>query len=166
MKISQSILFNLTLVATSYYLTALASAVPCEDTDEPVCIAEHKSCGEDPEGCCDGLGCFGYNFYKSCKKPPACLDEWNDCSSGMDCCDGKVCAVTHLGAFECQTKTIITKVAEFHAPIIIAEFVDSTTMVPTAAPHEPIREINLKTTKIPNQPVTTTVACSVGDPHM
>jgi hypothetical protein len=99
MKMHQSTIFNLTFVAISYYFSALASAAPCDD--DP-CLAEHKSCKEDPEGCCEGLGCFGYNFYKSCQEPPTCLAEWHDCSSGMDCCDKRVCIETKAGFFECQ----------------------------------------------------------------
>lgn len=152
MKITPRTLFSIILVlATSCILPSTAE---CDETDEPKCLAEHKPCTDNPEGCCDGLGCFGYNFFKRCQQPPACLPHFNDCSSGMECCDGMVCAITNSGGYECQEKTIKTVVANE----------DET---PTPAPTKtPIDEKNLRTTKIPGQPVTTNVGCSVGDPHI
>ena len=79
----------------------------CDGEEEDVCIAEGLSCGGDEMGCCDGLACFGFYFFKTCQAPPSCLREWYDCSSGMDCCGDLVCAIDG-DKRECQKRTLDT----------------------------------------------------------
>jgi hypothetical protein len=79
------------------------------DEDETACFSGGKPCTGREDECCDGLGCYGYNFYKVCKETPDCLGEWHDCSGGMDCCDGMVCVTTDSGMLECETPTIGTR---------------------------------------------------------
>lgn len=80
-----------------------------EETTIPLCIADNGSCLDHLDGCCEGLACFGYNFFKKCQTPPTCLAEWYDCSQGMDCCEGLVCASTSAGIAECQVQTVDTR---------------------------------------------------------
>ena len=135
-------------------LIGLATARASCDEKPLKCISSNIPCSHDPDACCDSLGCFGYNFFKRCKEPPACLDQWNDCSQGMECCGEMVCALTKAGSYECQDLTLKTIVVD---PLGR----DNHTPAPV-----PIEEKNLRTTKIPNQPVNTVVGCSVGDPHL
>jgi hypothetical protein len=78
---------------------------PCVE-DESACFSRGKPCTGREDECCDGLGCYGYNFYKVCKETPDCLDEWHDCSGSIACCDGMECVPTDTGMFECETPTI------------------------------------------------------------
>lgn len=138
------------------FLAAFLSLISAEDCAEKNCIAEHAGCTQDPDGCCDGLFCSGYNFFKRCRSPLACLAEWYDCSNGIPCCDDLVCALTENGQSECQVRTIETKLVE---DIVVS------TPAPTAAPLA-LDGPNLKTTHIPGTPVKTKTACAVGDPHI
>ena len=139
------------LVKAICILSTLATVQAECDDEQLKCLPKNHACTDNPEGCCDSLGCFGFGFFKRCQEPPACLEEWNDCSQGMDCCGEFVCAVTATGARECQRRTIDTDVVD---PLDGNEKITET------------KEINTRTTKIPGQPVNTVVGCSVGDPHI
>jgi len=156
MKLCIAHLLNIALVVASVATLANAECGGLPQDDER-CLPVHEPCTHDPEACCDGTGCFGYNFFKRCKKPPACLDKWEDCSSGMDCCGDMVCAITNVGAHECQVKTIKTVVATFKST--------NETESDAAPTQSPTSEVNIRTTKVPG-PVYTKVGCSVGDPHI
>jgi hypothetical protein len=78
---------------------------PCVE-DETAGLSSGKPCTGREDECRDGLGCYGFNFFKVCKETPACLEEWHDCSGGIDCCDGMECVTTDSGMFECETPTI------------------------------------------------------------
>ncbi|GAX29005.1 hypothetical protein FisN_7Hh404 [Fistulifera solaris] len=178
-------------IERSLYLLLLAVVVSftaAEECAESTCIAENEGCTHNPEGCCDGLGCFGYNFFKRCRTPPACLAEWYDCSNSMPCCGDLVCAVTEGGASECQVRTLETNLtgadlistsAPFVAPVPVPVPAPLPTPVaapvaapvapvkiPTPAPTLPPTGPNLKTTAIPGAAVKTKTACAVGDPHI
>ena len=151
-------LLGLDTLVASLFLVATARA-ECDESEEPKCKSGPTACKNNSE-CCEGLGCFGYSFYKHCKKPPACLEEWKDCSGGTDCCEGMVCALMPNGSKECQVKTIETVVIDTTGSV-------KDTAAPTSAPSTtPPEEINTRTTRIPDEPVNYVVACSVGDPHI
>jgi len=161
-KIHQQINMNrkhtlLTIVAfVASCLLPFSTAVnPCAPKEEQRCIPSRGACGENPDACCDGLGCFGFNFFKRCQPPPTCLPEWYDCSSRMTCCGELVCAITDAGLYECQKRTVTTRVVD-----VVTE--PNKTLAPTPAP----KPKDTTTTTIPGQPVRTKVGCSVGDPHV
>lgn len=98
------------------FLLVIASMAPssiraeCDDKEgNPLCIVQNGSCLDKMDDCCEGLACFGYNFFKKCQPPPSCLPEWYDCSQGMECCKGFVCAATATGNAECQVETVDTR---------------------------------------------------------
>jgi hypothetical protein len=176
-------------IERSLYLLLLAVVVSftaAEECAESTCIAENEGCTHNPEGCCDGLGCFGYNFFKRCRTPPACLAEWYDCSNSMPCCGDLVCAVTEGGASECQVRTLETNLtgadlistsAPFVAPVpvpvpaplptpVAVPVAVAPVRIPTSSPTLPPSGPNLKTTTIPGAAVKTKTACAVGDPHI
>lgn len=126
----------------------------CEELD---CIPTGKACLSAPDDCCDGLGCFGYGFFKKCIPPPTCLTTWQDCSSGMTCCDEMICAQVSNGNYECQHRTLEVKEAK------LVEL--NNELPPTSAPTPtPPKEKNLVTTH-KGDPVVTSVGCSLGDPR-
>lgn len=152
---------SLVFLASSPFLSTnvLVQAECDEVKDEPTCKSGRTACSTNSE-CCEGLGCFGFSFYKHCQEAPACLDEWMDCSGGTDCCPGLVCSLMSNGAEECQEKTVRTVVIDNKGSI-------KSTTPPTSAPTAPPPdEVNKKTTRIPGEPVNYVVACSVGDPHL
>jgi hypothetical protein len=149
MKFYSTTVIGLAIAASSLFALARAE---CGDEDES-CIVGGKPCTGREEECCDGMGCFGFNFYKVCKDPPVCLDEWHDCSQGIECCGTMVCALTTIGAFECQQPKIGTRSVEITGGLLIEE----------PKPEE-IPTDNLKTTKKISDAVL--VACVSGDSHV
>lgn len=125
-------------------LAVMASAEECGE--EATCLAKGKPCQNSDMQCCDGTSCLGYNFYKSCKEVPACLDEWYDCSQGMDCCGDLICGSNPKGLKECQKKTILTY---------------PTSPAPTPAP-APTKLV----TTTPVEPREYIRGCVSGDPHI
>ena len=101
--------FGVLLFAALAPSATLAAKECDEDATTALCIAQNGSCLDDMDGCCEGNACFGYNFFKKCQPPPSCLPEWYDCSSGMACCSGLVCAETSSGNAECQVQTVDTR---------------------------------------------------------
>jgi hypothetical protein len=133
---------------------------PCAAGEEeaPECLDTEAVCTNNQTGCCVGLVCTGYGFYKKCSEPPVCLDMWHDCSDGTPCCDGTACTVGQSGQLECQTREIgkrTIKIPDGGGNLVQA------TEPPTPAP----AIINTRTTKIDGQPVKKNIACSSGDPH-
>lgn len=176
--------YLLLLLATVFF--ALTSAEECA---ESTCLAENEGCAHKPDDCCDKLGCFGYNFFKRCRPPPACLSEWYDCSNGMPCCGDLVCATTENGSSECQVRTLETTLvgadlipatsapivspvpAPVPAPVIpvatpVKTPVAAPIVAPVPAPTVPPTGPNMRTTAVPGATVKTTTACAVGDPHI
>jgi hypothetical protein len=123
----------------------------CDEDD--TCIHGGKPCIGRENMCCDGMGCYGFNFYKICKGPPVCLEEWHDCSQGMDCCDNMVCAKTYTDVFECQKPTIGTRAVKIVGDTVIED------PKPDPTPKE-----NPKVTKKISDAIL--VACVSGDPHV
>jgi len=121
--------------------------------DDQLCVPKGKPCTENPDECCQDLGCFGYPFYKKCQPPPYCLPEWYDCTVDIDCCDQFVCAENESGTKTCQEEEITTKTAP----------VPQAPSPPTSSPTPKNTEI----TKCPGDgPVRTSGACATGDPHI
>jgi hypothetical protein len=121
-----------------------------------LCLDKADACTTKPTGCCEGLVCSGYSFYKKCVEPPVCLAMWHDCKAlKTPCCGGTKCTIMDNGNYECQTPKIGTRTVE------IGVFDVKLTSAPTPAPKRP----NLKVTKVPGVPVKLNIACSTGDPH-
>lgn len=123
--------------------------------DEMNCIDFHGVCTFNPESCCDGLKCHGFSFFKHCIEPLVCLEEWQDCRDGTPCCEGLVCA---LDNGECHKPKIGQRTLTLPTGSETEDV--SLTSAPTKAPTK-----NLKTTKVPGQPVVKLTAGSSGDPH-
>jgi hypothetical protein len=156
-----------TIFAYVFVLSSLFSAVhaaddesACSEGEEevPPCLDPGLVCTTNQDGCCDGLVCTGYGFYKKCSEPPVCLDMWHDCSDGTPCCDGTACTLGDSGQHECQTREIGKRTVKI--PFGGGNLVEATEP-PTTAP----AIINTRTTKIDGQPVKKNIACSSGDPH-
>lgn len=139
-----------------YWLILLTSSpnASAECEDESACILGGKVCTGREGECCEGLACFGFNFFKTCQAVPTCLSEWFDCKNSIPCCDGYHCTETPSGLFECQTPKIGTRSVDFSTGFIIAE--------PPSPPQIPPK--NLKTTKRTGNWVRR--ACLTGDPHI
>jgi hypothetical protein len=111
-------LYSNALVGLAFRASLFGRAVADGDKEEGACIQAGKRCIKREGECCDGLGCFGFNFFKTCKEPPTCIREWHDCSGGMlDCCDDRVCVNTDNGFVECQTPQTVT---DFQTPMMSA----------------------------------------------
>jgi len=164
LRIATAVLVSPLLFASDISVLVSAKTIPCGPaTEGSECIATGYSCQDDndndDDNCCDGLGCFGFQFFKRCQVPPTCLREWYDCSSGIDCCGDLVCAnttstTTTKPRMECRKEEIGTRKA-----IIPGRG----NLVAPPAP-TPVKA-NLKTTKVAGQPVTYNVGCWTGDPH-
>lgn len=126
------------------------SVVDPNCNNKGLCIPNNGHCivntttGDDD--CCEGMACFGYNFFKHCQKPPACLKKFHDCSQGIECCDKMICVTTPAGAKECQVRTVTNE--------------------PPAPTPAPVKAPNTKTTHVPGKRVRYNRACAVGDPHL
>ena len=141
---------NTVVLAT--LLVAVRAGCPDDELD---CGDEHKPCTHDEDSCCDGLDCFGYNFFKRCQEPPVCLAEFYDCNnSDIDCCDGMMCVTRDNGLKECQREKPGTRTVDLPG-YNAQEHVD---------PPPPEPPINGKVTK--QTPVTFNKACLSGDPHI
>jgi hypothetical protein len=151
--------FCLTTALTLAMTVSFQFAVTHAECDSEVggCIKDGNPCTGRDEECCEGLGCFGFNFFKRCQDPPLCLHEWHDCSQGIDCCGDLVCADIDRGFYECQQEKIGTRTVDIPGGLVITE-----TEPPTATPVKK----NLVTTKVPGQPVEFNIACATGDPHI
>jgi hypothetical protein len=172
MKVSTTI-FALVFVSASLFsaVHAVAEAEddalgffenPCTAGEEevPECLDTEAVCTNNQDGCCDGLVCTGYGFYKKCLEPPVCLDLWHDCSDGTPCCDGTVCTIgKNEHQLECQTREIGRRTIKI--PPGGGSHLVMASAPPTLAPVPR----NHKTTKINGQPVNKNIACSSGDPH-
>lgn len=161
-------------IGNTFYLLLLTvfcfSFTSAEECAESTCIAENEGCMHNPDSCCDGLGCFGYNFFKRCRSPPACLAEWYDCSNSMPCCGDLVCAITESGASECQVRTLETTMVGADLISMTSAPTATPTVAPVAspiaAPTLPSTGPNMKTTAVPGAVVKTKTSCAVGDPHI
>lgn len=135
-------------------LTTFATLVSANDCDESICIAGGKACTGREGECCEGLGCFGFNFYKTCQAAPSCLAEWFDCSIGIPCCADFTCVETPSKKFECQRPQPGTRSVDFTSGFLVAD--------PLPPPQPPAK--NLKTTiRTGNRMLR---ACLSGDPHI
>jgi hypothetical protein len=147
MKFYSNALFGFAFTA-SLFGRALAE---CDEDD--TCIHGGKPCTGREAECCDGMGCYGFNFYKICKGTPVCLEEWHDCGQGMDCCDKLKCAKTDAGSFECQKPKIGTRSVKIIGDTVLED-----------PKPDPVPKDNLKTTQKISENVL--VACVSGDPHV
>jgi hypothetical protein len=155
------------LVAFAFDFALCASAqdncanVPKPDLPPKMCLERRDVCTNNQTGCCAGMICTGFSFFKRCEPAPLCLEEWHDCSTwdgfSMKCCAPFVCAQTPAGNWACRKDEIGIRKVEIPGSNLRA------TPAPTPAP-TPTK--NLNTTTIPGQPVKLNVACATGDPHI
>jgi hypothetical protein len=146
--------YSNTLVGLAFTAN-LFGRVIAECDEDDTCIHGGKPCTGREDECCDGMGCYGFNFYKTCKAAPTpfCLDEWHDCSQGMECCGDRVCAQTGANTFECQTPMIGQKTVTIVGDLVIEN-----------PQPDPIPQDNPEcTTQISDDVL---VACVSGNPHV
>ena len=129
-----------------------------EPEEESLCIAAHEVCTMDEKGCCEGLSCIGFGFYKKCTEPPVCLTSWQQCNGDVPCCSGLKCIIRENGNKECDKEHIGAPTLEFTGASLVAA-----TASPTVAPKT---RSNLVTTHPPpGTKVEYKIAASSGDPQ-
>ena len=164
MKISPIVVASALPVALSF-LSTIVRAAECDEDEDLGCIREGKACTGMENDCCEvegkDIGCFGYNFFKSCQEVPVCLGELEACvPGGIECCGGEMkCLPNQSGKYtECQVPTIETttsRTAEIGPFDLKNEEEDP---IPDPTP-------NHKKTPKPD-PMEWWVGCIKGDPHV
>ena len=126
---------------------------PGEDEEPPTCLDTGVVCTMKEDGCCEGLKCTGFGFFKKCEEPPVCLPKWHDCSDGTPCCGEMKCTIGQHEQLECKVPDIETRTVTIG--------VDGKLVEEKPEPLPPPK--NLKTTPKSDE---FSIATSSGDPHL
>ena len=135
----------------------------CTEQADPTCIAPGKACTGHETECCgvegSDMGCYGYNFFKTCQEKPVCLSEWSACMTdghSIDCCGDLKCIMNEAGtATDCMKPTVE----------LVTRTVDIFDLKNDDEDPKIDDKPNLLTTPKPD-PMEFWVGCIKGDPHI